>query len=166
VVSYGANTFLGPNYGNPLSLGMLNANGKATFGRVLYNTTTTATGTTGTGTATITRSTTATSTNINAIGVRRAPAYTASLGFPSRPTPPSAVLAEVQAVLDRSTRLPSRASIRAVMDGRVVVLQGMVQDDHERQLADSLVRLTPGVADVRNELSVRNPTPVETSQEP
>jgi hypothetical protein len=164
-VSYGTNTFLGPNYGNPLSLGMPNANGKATFGRVLYSTTTT--GTTGTGTASISRSsTTNTSTNASGYGIRRAPAYTASLGFPARPMPAPAVQNEVQDTLARSSRLPSRADIRVVMDGRVVVLQGMVQDQHERQLAESIVRLTPGVRDVRNELGVREATLPETTIEP
>jgi hypothetical protein len=149
--SYGNNTFMGPNYGNPLSLGMPNANGRATFGTVLYNVANT-TGTTGTGTATVNRNTN--SQNANATGIRRAPSYSTALGFPYRPPASPRLQADVQQVIANSSRLPSRASIQVSMDGRIVVLKGTVEDDHERSLAEALVRLTPGIEGVRNELGV------------
>ena len=39
-----------------------------------------------------------------------------------------------------------------------MVLQGVVASDKERRLAEGLVRVTPGVRDVRNELVVTRPT--------
>jgi osmotically-inducible protein OsmY len=57
----------------------------------------------------------------------------------------------------RSTSLPSKQKIAIEMVGRDVILRGEVADDDERRLAESLVRTTPGVGEVRNELIVRNP---------
>jgi osmotically-inducible protein OsmY len=45
------------------------------------------------------------------------------------------------------------------MDGSTVVLRGSVRDDHERRLAEALVRLTPGVRAVRNELTAPGGSP-------
>ena len=59
-----------------------------------------------------------------------------------------------------SSRLKSKDSIRVASDGNVVILQGTVTNDHERRLAESLVRLTPGVRQVRNELQVRGAAPI------
>ena len=46
--------------------------------------------------------------------------------------------------------------VQLVLDGNVVVLRGVVQDDRERALAETLASLTPGVRSVRNELAVRD----------
>jgi len=43
--------------------------------------------------------------------------------------------------------------------GPVIVLRGSVATDHERRLAEALVRLTPGVRDLVNELEVRGSPP-------
>jgi osmotically-inducible protein OsmY len=56
-------------------------------------------------------------------------------------------------------RLPSRAGIRVVGAGDVVVLQGKVSDDHERRLAEMIIRLTPGVREISNELEVSETAP-------
>ncbi len=39
----------------------------------------------------------------------------------------------------------------------VVVLRGQVESEHARRLAENLVRLEPGVREVRNELQVARP---------
>jgi hypothetical protein len=165
----GSTTFLGPYYGNPLSLGIAGTNGtlptSPTFGSVLYTVTGTTGGTGGgssygglagaTGSIGGTGTATATTLGASSIGVRRAPQYTTTLGFQPRFEPQVRVQANVQQYLARSERLPSRGDIRVEVDGPTVVLRGAVADEHERRLAEALARLTPGVRDLRNELSVR-----------
>jgi len=41
------------------------------------------------------------------------------------------------------------------LEGGSLVLRGIVNDDHERRLAEAVARMTPGVRDLRNELAVR-----------
>lgn len=106
----------------------------------------------------------------SSMGVSRGSAqYVTVLAFPptSQPVtttvpPTTAVLQPapaLQAAVQRSTVLPSKDNIQVVSDGNAVVLRGTVADDHERQLAESMVRLQPGVRDVTNELVVRGNTP-------
>ena len=64
---------------------------------------------------------------------------------------------DLQQVIASAARLPSRANIRALALGDVVILQGTVTTDRERRLTEAIVRLTPGVLTVRNELIVRPP---------
>lgn len=96
-------------------------------------------------------------------GTQRAPAYASVLGFsPSSGSgpggtsaAPSALQTSLQQMLTRSAGLQSSPNIQVVMEGATVVLRGSAADDHDRRLAEGLVRLTPGVHDVRNELQVR-----------
>jgi hypothetical protein len=92
----------------------------------------------------------------SSIGVRRAPNYVVEPVFDV----PERVLSgepreDLQAVISRSSRLPSRDSIRVTTEGGRVVLRGQVRDEREKRLAESIVRLTPGVREVRNELQPR-----------
>ena len=90
----------------------------------------------------------------SSLGVRRAPAYVTVLGDTVAPvrTDLLRARADLQDVIARAGRLPSRGNIRVLTDGSTVVLRGNVGSDHERRLAEALVRLTPGVRNVRNEL--------------
>jgi osmotically-inducible protein OsmY len=88
--------------------------------------------------------------------MRRAPAYTTTLGFAIRPASAERIRTDVQQLFSRSERLPSGSAIQVETDGPVLVLRGTVTDDHERRLAESIARLTPGVRELRNELTVRN----------
>jgi BON domain len=78
-------------------------------------------------------------------------------------TPTAAVsgglAAEVKGVITRSTALRSNGDIQVGAQGSEVVLKGTVADDRQRQLAEALIRLTPGVREVRNELQVRETVP-------
>ena len=67
-------------------------------------------------------------------------------------------MTDARLVIDRSSALPSRANIQMGMDGEAIVLTGLVADDRERQMAEALLRLTPGVRDVRNELEIQQPS--------
>jgi len=89
-------------------------------------------------------------------GLRRAPAYYTEPVFdsPVQRTEES-VRSDVQEVIANSTRLPSRDSIRVTSSGDTVILRGEVRDARERRLAEALVRLTPGVHNIQNELEPR-----------
>jgi hypothetical protein len=144
-------------YVNPIAEGIATGNATGTssvaFGQPIYGNLTTGQ----TGTANIAGGTGATGNvypGANSIGVRRAPAYATTLGFAAPRMAPGRVQADAQQSIARSTRLSSRDGIQVRMDGDVVVLQGAVADEHDRRLAEGLVRLTPGVRQVRNELQV------------
>jgi osmotically-inducible protein OsmY len=98
----------------------------------------------------------------------RAPSYQTTLGFTPAPLPASKLQAEATQVLARSSVLPSGASIQVSVENtgsnQVVVLRGEVSNATERRLAESLVRVTRGVHDVRNDLVVRPPSPVRAGQ--
>jgi hypothetical protein len=104
----------------------------------------------------------------SSIGVLRAPTYAAVPDFPV-PTAAAPVVTsgplvgELQSVLARSSRLSPNDAIQVgVAEGGVVVLQGTVADPHDRRIAEGMIRLSPGVRDVRNELQVRGTLPPPT----
>jgi hypothetical protein len=156
----GATSFLGAYYGNPLAQGLTtgsttgSATSQANFGTALYNLTTT------NQTNTSSRTTAAASGYFGApIGVRRLPAYSTTLKIKNMPPPesPLQVREDLRNMLARSGQLDSRDAVRVLMDGPAVVLQGVVADNDERRLVENMVRLTPGVNAIRNELAARNP---------
>jgi hypothetical protein len=86
---------------------------------------------------------------------RRSPTYITVLGFDRPETIPTEFQSNLQEVVARSNRLPSNATIRVMLDGNTVVLRGSVADERERRMAENLIRLSPGVREVRNELVPR-----------
>lgn len=76
------------------------------------------------------------------------------LTAPTTTTRTSPLQAEVQSIVANSSALPSRDQIQVGVEGGTIVLRGTVSTDYERRLAEALVRLTPGVNLVRNELIV------------
>ncbi|MCZ2343343.1 MAG: BON domain-containing protein [Bacteroidales bacterium] len=90
------------------------------------------------------------------IPLQRPIAYQAVLKFPAPPTPPSAVMqANLQAMLARTPFLTNAGQVRVLAEGKQVILQGTVSDSDEARLIEGMVRMTPGVSSVRNELTVR-----------
>jgi hypothetical protein len=85
---------------------------------------------------------------------RRAPAFITTIGFERAPFDSKKVQVEVQDIIDRSSRLRANGAIRVTMQGQVAILQGRVSDARSRRLAESLVRLTPGVRGVQNQLAI------------
>jgi hypothetical protein len=152
--------WLGPYYANPLAAGLgttksgNNVRGRTSFTSPLYTaTTTTTTGITGRGvTAGITTGGGAASQLQTG---RRAPTYSAAIGFKYRPVASSRVMDDAAAALARSSSLEASRGIKVAMDGSTLVLRGEAADDHDSRLAEALVRMTPGVHDVRNELRLR-----------
>jgi hypothetical protein len=88
-----------------------------------------------------------------AIG-RYGPLTAATVRFTSQPVSPAVRRTDLQGLLIRSPRLSAPAGITVAMDGNTVVLTGRVANDDERRLAENMLRLSPGVRDVRNELQV------------
>jgi hypothetical protein len=64
---------------------------------------------------------------------------------------------DLQQVLIRSASLPSRNNMIVLTDGTSIILRGTAGNLRERQLAEALLRLSPGVGRVRNELDVFPP---------
>jgi hypothetical protein len=87
-------------------------------------------------------------------GVRVPPKYSAALNFSPNTTASSGLQANLQRMVSQSAALQSSRAIQVALDGSTVVLRGWAADDHDRRLAEGMVRLTPGVRDVRNELQV------------
>jgi hypothetical protein len=82
------------------------------------------------------------------------------LGNTSAPPPTtgatnSPLQTQLVTLIQGSSSLPSKATIRVQVAGGTVILSGTVADDHERRLAANLLRLTPGVGEVRNDLQLR-----------
>jgi hypothetical protein len=87
------------------------------------------------------------------------PSYTTSPAFDYRPAAPNIVQSDVQGMLTRSTSLSPNRDIRVAVEGPAMVLRGNVASEQDRRLAEALVRLTPGVHEIRNELTVTGPPP-------
>jgi len=147
-------------YVNPYSYGVTtgtSTTATASFGTPLYGTVNTPTTTTssvsGAGTG---------AGGFTTVGMRRAPSFTTTLGF----APPAAPVAGqlqtvVRGLLERSSGLAS-GDIEVLVVGSGVILRGRVASDSERRLAEGLVWLTPGVREVRNELTVPGLRPKAT----
>ncbi len=93
------------------------------------------------------------------IALPRQISYTATLSFKSPVATLPQMATDLRATLDRSTMLANPRGVALAMDGGVVVLSGRVASDDELRLVEGMVRLTPGVRDVRNELKVGPVTP-------
>jgi osmotically-inducible protein OsmY len=78
-------------------------------------------------------------------------------GAPILGPAPSRFQLLLQDTLQQSSRLSpeSKSGITVAMDGPVVVLRGTVATPGEALLAANLLSLTPGVREIRNELTLR-----------
>lgn len=81
-------------------------------------------------------------------------AYTQTPRFPAiAPVPPAQLQADLQTMLNTSF---NTGGVQATLgDGGVVVLRGRVADDDEARSVAGMVLLTPGVKEVKNELTTR-----------
>jgi hypothetical protein len=67
---------------------------------------------------------------------------------------------QLRAVLSGSSALQNGAGIRLAVKNSRVTLRGQVPDARVRRLAEALIRMTPGVQDVQNNLQVGTGTRV------
>ncbi len=151
-----ASNVFGPYYAEPMAGGISSTGSTrtTTFGSPLFQTTTTTTRFT----ASTGGYTTGTSSSSALANTRmtQGPAYSVAIGFQPQLATPVQLQSDVQQMLAGSLSLAPQRDIRVAMNGPVVVLRGSVASDQDRQLAEGMVRLTPGISDVRNELVVRN----------
>ncbi|HLJ92414.1 MAG TPA: BON domain-containing protein [Gemmataceae bacterium] len=94
-------------------------------------------------------------------GARR-PIYAEAVGAGYPPVAPSVAPSAIQQMLARSNGLNPNRDIQVAVKGPAVVLRGTVANEHDRRLAEALVRLSPGVFEVRNELEVPETLPLPT----
>ena len=79
--------------------------------------------------------------------------YAAELRFAAPPFAPTRLQADLRGIVDTGG-LANAAGVQVVTDANNnVTLRGAVRDDDERRLAEGLVRLTPGVRNIVNELT-------------
>jgi hypothetical protein len=88
---------------------------------------------------------------------RVAPKYSATVSFSPNASGPSGLQVNLQRLLSQSPALQASRDIQVSMDGPTVVLRGRAADVQDRRLAEGMVRLTPGVHDVRNEMQIAPP---------
>jgi len=80
-------------------------------------------------------------------------AYTATYKFPVAVVTPTQQQSELRLMVDTSTQLVSAKDVQvSTKPGGIVVLQGTVKDEDEARLVEGMMRITPGVRDVVNEL--------------
>jgi hypothetical protein len=90
---------------------------------------------------------------------RRAPAYSATLAFANNTAAPPRLQSNLQQILTQAPALQASPAIQVALEGSTVVLQGWAANDHDRRLAENMVRLIPGVRDIRNDVQVANLAP-------
>ncbi len=93
------------------------------------------------------------------IGQPKAPPYVTALSpdFVVPRRSPARLRRNLEAVLQRSRALQDAGNIQLVVTDSGVILRGQVKGARERRLAEALIRMTPGVQDVRNDLRVLTP---------
>jgi hypothetical protein len=183
------------SYGNPMSGGLVGSNGTITFGQPLYNVSTTGTSTlggtrsavgtgstlnrTGTGlngSARINTNSLNGNSRNNGMGINGPASYVTAFagGVPPVGTLPSSqqLRTNLDQVIARSSVVPRLGDVRIVPDlNGQFVLQGTIRagsaEEAARQkvLLETMLRLQPGVRDLRNDLQVEentlpNPRPV------
>ena len=83
-------------------------------------------------------------------------AYTARMQFPTPPVPAGRIVSEVRAVLDNTSAIANPKAVQIITDANNnVTIRGTVKDDDEARLVEGLVRITPGVGTIRNELTAQ-----------
>lgn len=88
----------------------------------------------------------------------RSVAYTQTLKFAAPPVAAPQLQAEIQSMFTAASTLSPTAGVEATVgDGGLVVLRGKVADADEARLVEGMVRLTPGVKGVKNELVPEKP---------
>jgi hypothetical protein len=86
------------------------------------------------------------------IPLPRPVSYTMTVRMPVPQMNTPQVQADLRGMIDRSSMIANPRGIALSMDGNTVVLRGTVKDQEEAQTVEGMVRLTPGVRTVKNEL--------------
>jgi hypothetical protein len=78
------------------------------------------------------------------------------VGFPSSPMATDPFAGRIAMILQRTVQIKKRSPIRVDVKNETAILRGRVATKQDRELAENLVRLEPGIWDVRNELIVED----------
>ena len=84
-------------------------------------------------------------------------AYTAQVKFPVIPAGTVQLQNDLRGFIDRAPTIANPAGVQVQVTGTAVVLRGAVRDEEEARLVEGLVRLTPGVGVITNELAYPRP---------
>jgi hypothetical protein len=80
--------------------------------------------------------------------------YSAQMRFPTAPVAVSRIQTDLRVVIDGTSEIANPKGVQVVTDDfNNVTLRGTVKDDDEARLVEGLVRLTPGVGFIKNELT-------------
>jgi hypothetical protein len=98
-------------------------------------------------------------TAFSTFGTYRAPPYVTTLGdtVPLVSHAATDMERKLEGILLNSSALQKVRNLDVSVNSEGVVLRGQVNTAKERRLAESMVRLTPGVRVVRNELTIASP---------
>lgn len=148
-------------YGNPYAIGQTLLGGSSGgktgaaakgFGQPLFTSATTGISAVGAAIQNNSKS----GNGFNNSGLSKSPRYTAALSedIPLPVHPPAQLQSKVQDILARSSQIANGNRIQVVVNGDRVFLVGNVGSERERRIAESVIRLTPGVGDVENRLAI------------
>jgi hypothetical protein len=153
------NTFANPSYQGRYNVATSQAPGG--FGVVMYPVT--GTGTTGAqggrqGGAAGTSST----VNVQDPGgiiapLQRQIAYTSVVKFQAPAVPAGQLQSELSGMISRTTMIANPAGVQVTTDGTNVVIRGTVRDLDEARTVEGMIRMTPGVRKITNELAYPKP---------
>jgi hypothetical protein len=80
--------------------------------------------------------------------------YAAQMYFPTPPVAATRMQTELRSVIDATPQIANAKGVEVLLDANNnVTLRGSVKDDEEARLIEGMVRLTPGVGYIRNELT-------------
>jgi hypothetical protein len=145
-------------YGNPYAMGITSGTGGtsgAAFGSPLFGNNNNTRNSTGRGTIGGLGSSNSASSNQSGIviPIQSQMNYTALMRFPTHPVTVNRIQSELRLAIDRSSMVSTPGSVEVLVDKNDnVTLRGTVADAEEAQLIEGMVRLTPGVRVIRNEL--------------
>jgi hypothetical protein len=140
-------------YANPFAAGILGLRTN-TYGLPLYTATATTTGATTIGAI---RPPSGGGGGSGIILPTQAPPYRIVLDPDFVAPAPDRLQRDVRELVANSPALASTRNIQISIEGPFVVLRGTAATQHDRRLAENIIRLTPGVNAVRNEISVAPP---------
>lgn len=79
--------------------------------------------------------------------------YASEMRFPTQPPATTRVHTELRSALDNSSMITGK-TVQVVTDANNnVTLRGSVKDEDEARLVEGIVRLTPGVGEIKNEIT-------------
>ena len=84
-------------------------------------------------------------------------AYPAQIKFARQPINTDRLQADLRGTISRSSSLSNPAGVQVQVVGNNVTVRGTVRNAEEARLVEGLIRLTPGVGVIQNELAVTEP---------